>query len=476
MKKIIFLGMCILVFMFSVFNVEARVFNLSITDDTHLRSDLPYDGIFHTQDNVYVGGGNPTRKYTGFVKIDSTAYDYDILKFKAVTPTNVVVYPNDPSFIYYCENGFTESTMKASRIAGLNCDSEPFYNWTEEFSSSGSLSLELDITEKAKNDSDGIFTLMFKGDEVTFANANFRIYSSEASASVQPYIEYTQYDCNESWVEVESSCQPDNSRFIEYVSNAINCTTTYNLPNDNNTYESCNYCSSDLELVEDSLCIYNGSAYVSNQSYVDHNYYGCCAITGISSDCPTEYYPYNETIESFCVSGSEDFELDLDENVFFAPFVEDKVYAKIWLDDITQNYSCISYIKTLDGYNQDKKDVVQVNPDYYKNEKTYFSPVTNEYEDREYFETNKGITTIYYKKDNLILDGRPYLFGVECSGSNNKTKLTAEKVGYVNWKYFNEPLTRFEWATNETLGMVIGICIMFVIMFLIGTLWIVIKR
>lgn len=483
MKRNVLLGFWILVFIFSFNLVSSIQFNYSINNDVHTNSLAP-NGNFNYISSVTSAISN--RQQDAYWEIDFDGHDLS----NAVSVSLFLgayswyMAPNDPVGFYYCPNGFNESVMtwnNQNSITG-SCDfSDSIYIWSESIPyATNGLYKEIDITDVALSDPDGVFSIRgnltaFNPDRLT-SMAFVKHEESGSFVDFVPYIEITELDCNESWVEVENSCQTDNSLFIEYISDAINCTTAYTLPSDNNTYEYCNYCSAEINLIETETCIWNGSSYVTNQTYIDDNYYSCCAITGLSSDCVVNSAPYNETTTSFCVSRISDFELDLDENIYFAPFVEDKVWAKIWLNDTTQNYTCVSYVKTLDAYNQDRKDIVQVNPDYYKNEKAYFSPASNEYEDREYFETNRGITTVYFKKDNLILDNRPYLFGVECSGSVDKIKLTSEKVGYVNWKFFNEPLTRLEWAVDETLGITMMIVLSVCAMLIIGAIWVIIKR
>ena len=285
--------------------------------------------------------------------------------------------------------------------------------------------------------------------------------------------------CVENWTYSLGICNLNDSRLKTYT-DLNSCYSNYgeynDLPSDNGSYVSCNYCSAQLTQVIDEVCTFNGTFYTTKESYVDNNFYGCCAITNIASDCPTLNAPYNAPLQTICVEKIEGFEFNLDENIYFAPFVEDKVWAKIWLNDTTQNFSCLSYVKTLDGFNVNLKDIVQVNPDYNKKEKAIFSLTSNEYESEEHFSTNRGIGTVYFTKENLLLDGRPYLFGVECSGSIDKIKLTSEKVGYVNWKFFNEPLTRLQWSVGQTTGFLLGFIIIIIIIAIMGWFIYLIKR
>lgn len=267
--------------------------------------------------------------------------------------------------------------------------------------------------------------------------------------------------CTEDWQLSYSICNTSNQKTILYT-DLNSCGTFNDLPIDNGTFESCDYCFPDVVTNFNDNCVYNGTEYSTIKSYSDNNYYNCCVVTNLSSDCPTLYSPYNETSEEFCTNTKNDFDLDLDENIYFIPFADDKVWAKIWLNNTSQNFSCISYVKTLDGLNLKSKDTVQVNPDYKKKEKNIINIASNEYESQEFFLANHGISTIYFTKENLILDGRPYLFGVDCSGNTDKKEIISEKVGYVNFKFFNEPITRLKWATTQTLSFILIFIIMLI--------------
>jgi hypothetical protein len=98
----------------------------------------------------------------------------------------------------------------------------------------------------------------------------------------------------------------------------------------------------------------------------------------------------------------------------------DRITGKIWLNDTNSTYTCLSYIKTTNG------SVVQTNPSYSKSTESTIALTQKEIEDREFFVTQQGIANVYWTNNNLVIDGRQYVFGVECSG--NGQHLISEKL------------------------------------------------
>jgi hypothetical protein len=87
--------------------------------------------------------------------------------------------------------------------------------------------------------------------------------------------------CLESWQANYGSCLTNDTQFKWYA-DANSCGTANELPADNGTYVSCNYCSENI-----TGPYYTSCAPTDNQTryYTDQNYNSCCAITGLTSDC-----------------------------------------------------------------------------------------------------------------------------------------------------------------------------------------------
>jgi Tol biopolymer transport system component/subtilisin family serine protease len=99
--------------------------------------------------------------------------------------------------------------------------------------------------------------------------------------------------CAENWIVQYGSCQTNDQQLKYYVDNN-SCGTTIDLPVDNGTYISCNYCSEDIQGPFTTSCNANDQQI---QYYVDNNYAACCAVTGLPSDCDIDNGTYdNQTL------------------------------------------------------------------------------------------------------------------------------------------------------------------------------------
>jgi len=276
------------------------------------------------------------------------------------------------------------------------------------------------------------------------------------------YCNYT-LPCSEDWLQDPVSCLINDSYLISYTDQNA-CGTFDNLPGDNGTYGLCNYCSEDLEKVYTSECYLNGTVGIINFTWQDNNYLSCCVITNQYSDCSILLSPYNQSGVENCLYATEDFLLEIDSEIYFGfglgGLHSDKAYGKIWLNDTNNSYKCISYVKTQSG------DVIQTNPVYTKRVTGLTQIFGKEYEDREFFTTQNGIANVYWTNDNLVIDERLYLFGVECSG--NGQRLVSEQLSTVGYDPVNAPITRWFWLKDNITPIVLGLLLLFIIIILMG--------
>lgn len=266
--------------------------------------------------------------------------------------------------------------------------------------------------------------------------------------------------CQENWTVAYTACDITDSSIKYYIDQNM-CGTTDYLPIDNNTIVPCNYCSENIVNVT-TPCILVGSEGKNNVSYLDNNYYSCCVLTNFTSDCDILYSPYNETMEADCALETTQFDVDYDTTAYFG-VGKDKVYWKINLNRSGDNYTCVSFINTMEG------NLIQTNPNYGKRTDSILQLTGTGYEDRDFFPTHNGIANIYFTNENLIIDGRQYIFGVECSG-NNETLLTTRIVN-VGYEAINAPITRYFWAGNNIVPIIIGILIIIALAMFVGYIW-----
>ena len=278
------------------------------------------------------------------------------------------------------------------------------------------------------------------------------------------------YDCDfcvENWEENYYACETNDYQTKYYIDSAgcfDNYDEYYDLPLDNGTLFSCNYCSQDLSFITDE-CLFNGTGFFAYQEYIDNNYYSCCAITGIYSDCDILDSPYNESGVLECAGYSEDFEIEYDDDILFGLSPEDRVYWKVFINrtNATSDYDCISYVKNMQ--NGIVKSTVQINPATTKRSERTF-PMRVKYDDREFFSTQNNIGSVYFTREDLIFDNRAYLFGVECV--NDDERLISERVVYPNYESIHTPQTILLWARNNTLALTIGFLILLILALFMG--------
>jgi len=255
--------------------------------------------------------------------------------------------------------------------------------------------------------------------------------------------------CTENWTKI-SACLSNDTELIAY-NDSNSCGTTDDLPVDNGTYTSCNYCSEDLEQIEGD-CIGG----LQNYSWVDNNYYSCCIFTNLTSDCSILYSPYNETNQTNC--GLVDNSMSCETSSFEEfGITGDKVK---WLCEVNATEgNCFSYVKDL------SLGIVQVNPSYQQKSNSVIS-LGNNVEDRENFPIQNGLVTVEFTKDNIIFDGRRYIFGVKCASAND----TFVFEDYASPKYegVTSPTTRFFWTIDNLFPIILGaIMLIIIVMFVI---------
>lgn len=312
-------------------------------------------------------------------------------------------------------------------------------------------------------------------DNNTYFQYKFDFFSQTLPFTPKLYNVTIGYDgliCVENWIAQYGSCQTNDSWEKTYYDDN-GCGTYGSLPGDNGTYDPCNYCTEDLNYLVVTECFLNGTDEIQEIQYFDNNYLTCCIITGFVSDCSILYEPYNHTEFINCSFLQDEFDLQLDQEVYFGfgfgGLASDKVFGKIWINGTNETFNCVSYIKTYDT-----TELLQSNPRYTKRTDSSITLLSKEIEDREFFVTQNGLANIYWTNHNLVMDGRSYIFGVECSG--NPGHLVSEKVATVNYKPVNAPITRFVWATENAMPIFLGFLIIVIIVFVGGFIWYLGKR
>lgn len=260
--------------------------------------------------------------------------------------------------------------------------------------------------------------------------------------------------CVENWT-VDSIVCEINDTYLKSYTDTNACGTYNDLPVDNGTYVYCNYCSEDLEIYYVSDCYPNGTR---EFGYIDNNYYSCCAITGLITDCSVDYNPYNVTGITNCSYFNNT--MNCDTNTFSEyGFLNDKIKWLCNIPDNNKTANCISFVK------DNESGIVQTNPDYKTKSNSVFSIGTSETEERTSFVTENGLVNVYFTKDNLLFDGRQYIFGVRCSTDTNTYEY--KELFIPEYENVNDPINRWFWIKGNVIGIFFWLILAGIILFFV---------
>jgi hypothetical protein len=267
--------------------------------------------------------------------------------------------------------------------------------------------------------------------------------------------------CVENWTQINTACGYNNT-YLRYYLDGKNCETTYLLPLDNGTSYYCDYCAPSITSVATSGCVYHNGSYMTNYSYIDNNYYSCCAITGLISDCLINYAPYNISFTTGCLNVTTDFLVNHPLTCEYDLKSDDKCYFSYDLNR-SGDWKCIGLVRTENG------DLIQTTPEYTAKVDTIITLGSSDYENREYFTAYNGVGQAYFTKENLIFDGRSYVFSIECSNGTNR--LQSDHLLAVEYSNLNTPVNRGVWAISQ-MGVIIFSLIGIVILLIVfAFLW-----
>ena len=329
--------------------------------------------------------------------------------------------------------------------------------------------VEGNIISESGNQNNGVWYIdkSFVVQKLSSVEINFSIINATDIVGnfnvTYPNLQVNYTCCIENWVAsyTNSFCLINDtySSFVEYT-DSNSCGTILYLPEDNGTttYHQCNYCNSDI-VQEKSLCTYQNGTYVRDITYVDNLYSYCCFLTGLASDCAVDYYPYNQTTQEFCTIFNNTMDCDTNTYTEYG-FLGDKV-RWICYPPVSDNQStyCMSYVK------DPSHGVLQTNPNYITRTDSILS-WDNEYEDRTSFEAVGNMVSVYFTKDNLLFDGREYVFGVRCT--NNGNFYDYEQLIIPEYENVNAPITRLFWLRWNIVGLFLGGVAMLVIVIIIA--------
>jgi len=229
-------------------------------------------------------------------------------------------------------------------------------------------------------------------------------------------------------------CLINDTRVVHYVGDGSPNCTSYT------STEACDYCVPDWEVV--STCLENNTEF---RQYEDTNI--CSNITGLFSDtCDYSFIDCDTWKPCSFLSGDMDCDYDVNPLI---NIVGDKIYWKCSIENTTQDYNCISYVKQ-------ENSIIQTSPQ----QKTYSSGIfTRQQETREFFTADKGLVNPYFTTENLKAN-ITYVFGVQCSYEGG----TLKSEQYITPLYKNlEGVAYTTLWLKDNVGYVLGAIILLLI-------------
>lgn len=388
-KNIFIILLGCLIFLFSMYSVNAN--NISLVNDaTYIRSNIFSGGVFNTQTDIYADEGS-TVYWRGYFKIDSNTYTYDNLYLELVTYSNTVVPIDEPVYFYYCSNGFSETTIHWNNQNTVNCSTESFYNISNM---NGVNNIKIDITQFANLDSDGIFSIMMKTNEILPDTGLFRVYSDDSSIN-KPFLNFSIISCFEDWIVNYTECNINDER-IKYYTDNNSCGTFNNLPLDNGTIESCDYCNETWINYTSSCNIYGNRVL----SYYDSN--NCNTIFGLPIDNGTII----ETGCNYSIINCYDFEdLTIENKITESPYdfiLHDTEHNSITSTSKNGDYGVYTNGQYIGAYNSFETGTIQYPLTYssWYFEKSYLYPNSMF---NLFFDSNNGIMLVEQSDRKLRL-------------------------------------------------------------------------
>jgi len=237
-------------------------------------------------------------------------------------------------------------------------------------------------------------------------------------------------------------CQLNDTQRVEYTSSNETCIPSYN------TTESCNYCNPNLQ-ANYSECDTNNTQTIT---YTDLNLSTCCLMTALPSDCPTYYYPYNDTYTQSCDYYLQEINCTADQK----PVLNDKINLVCTLPD-NKTYCCV--VNTYQGSN-----LLATSPEYKEATSSIFT-LSGQQETRTCFTPSQSLLNAYYTKKELRPDNS-YMIEVLCTNTNGQaikyqTPINPE-YHQTDWVVY-----RLKWFGEKPITYIITFVVLIIIILLI---------
>ena len=273
-----------------------------------------------------------------------------------------------------------------------------------------------------------------------------RIYVTDTNSDTAVFDESVSvlHDCVTcSDVGTQDVCSIFDNTTIYHVFEPTGCQANFN------ETISCDYCSQDLNQVLGD-CSYNNTQEVT---YYDSNYFSCCDVTGLVSDCFIEVYPYNASTFQACSFLTQDFSCDFPD----LAELSDKMNFNCLLPD-NDDYKCVVNVFE-DGR------LLQVNPEFTPDSSSLINIGKSKSEPKEFFSPQNKLLNVYFTSKNLMTESE-FMVEVVCSGDYN-----IYESQYLVEPFYNSAgasVNRVNWARENIGYLFVWLMIFFVLVVLLA--------
>jgi len=268
----------------------------------------------------------------------------------------------------------------------------------------------------------------------------------------------TTSGCVENWVADSYTCNISDQYILTYT-DLSSCNTTDNLPPDNGTVQSCDYCSQDL-VKQLGECQINGTQTVN---YYDNNFYSCCAVTSFQSDCSILTYPYNSTTYQNCSYFNNTLgEITCQNEPNFNIREKEYCIARIPIAFLNESFRCISYVQL-----EDTDEILQTNPEYRERSASLLD-LKQDPDTREWFTPANSLVSFYYTGKNLKPE-QDYILTISCSSQQRELSSSMRfQMAYEDYEFV---FFRTKWLMANASYIIGGLLLALIIMLVLTSMW-----
>ena len=251
----------------------------------------------------YQGGGVSLKLRSGTVDNMVAFLQWDLSNYSSVdsgvfnfyvSQTNNLLSAIDLE-IEFCEDYIQQETCS---VANWDNYSTVYQNCVKVYDVDSTLhsalnNYTINITENIQNDSDGKFTLKMRLNP-PYDGIQRLLYIDSLEGTNKPFIDMLGVTCTPDWTCFGyDECNATDEAPCDSVVDDNSCGVSYTGDYLEFTPLTCDYCSANVVLHNESVCINN----IQTTFYQDLNFGTCCNVTGIEADCEqvTEYVSSNSS-------------------------------------------------------------------------------------------------------------------------------------------------------------------------------------